>query len=285
MKRIWAQVNASDAFVEQPDGGVRSPPRCLRWRHLGSLILIMTLMGHFACQRSPRRLDRIRSSGAMRVAIDPTFAPFAMIDVHGQIVGLDADLADEIARRLSVEAHLVTTGYDALYDALTVDRADIIISALYPDLNRSSSFAFSRPYFNAGQVLVSGEDVEIANAADLAGRSVACIFGTTGHMEALRWETDLNPAPTIVTAEDATSAATLLRQGTVDAAIMDHVSALTLHYADTSLQIVTPAITDEPYTIAVRREDEELLQAIDEILQAMERRGEIAALIERWMHP
>ena len=58
----------------------------------------------------------------------------------------------QIADALGVNAQFVTTGYDALYDALTVGRADIIISALYPDPSRTAAFAYSTPYFNGGDV-------------------------------------------------------------------------------------------------------------------------------------
>jgi ABC-type amino acid transport substrate-binding protein len=285
MKRIWAPDSSAETASDRLNGEVNSPPRCLTWWHLGPLILIAALILPFACRRTPRRLDHIMASGVLRVAIDPTFAPFAVIDQDGRIIGFDADLADRIADRLGVDAHLVTTGYDALYDALTVDHADVIISALYPDLNRSADFAFSRPYFDAGQVLVVKDDDTLEAAADLAGRSIACVFGTTGHMEALRLEAALDPAPTLTTAEDWTAAAELLRLGRVDAAILDHVSAQTLYLGDTSFRIVRPSLTAEPYVVATRREDEDLLRAIDEILQVMEREGEIAALVARWMHP
>ena len=249
------------------------------------LTLVAILLGALACNRSTRRLEHIRDVGVLRVAIDPTFAPFEVINEDGHIVGLDADLADEIARRLGVEAHLVTTGYDALYDALTVDRADVIISALYPDPARTGAFAFTRPYFDAGQVLVIREGAPVSEAEDLAGRSVVCIFGTSGHMEALRWEAVLDPPPELVTADDADAAAALLRQGAVEAAIMDHVAAQAHLHGDPSLHIVMPPISSEPYAIAVRREDEELREAVDGILAEMEREGLIAALVETWMQP
>jgi ABC-type amino acid transport substrate-binding protein len=285
MKRIWARGSDSNVTTGTASGEVKPPPRCFSLRLLWPLLIAGLLIMPLACRRPPQRLARIRSSGVLRVAIDPTFAPFATIDAHEQIVGFDADLAGEVARRLGAEAHLVTTGYDALYDALTVDRADVIISALYPDPHRSSAFAFSRPYFNAGQVLVVTDDATVRGTVDLVGRPVAVIFGTSGHMKALQLEAALEPMPTLVTAEDWIAAAALLAQGTAEAAIVDHVSARMLLHADPALSILAPALTEEPYTIAVRREDADLLEAIDEILRAMEREDEIATLVERWMRP
>lgn len=238
-----------------------------------------------SCGSPSRGLDRVQEAGVLRVAIDPSFPPFESVDAEGNIVGLDADLADAIAVELGVEAHLVTTGYDALYDALTVGRADVIISALYPDPARSRGFAFSTPYFNAGHVLVVPRESAITGAQDLAGRSLACVFGTVGHMEALSWRESLEPPISVTTAEDAQGVVAHLAAGKVDAAVLDHVSARTALGKHPQLRIVWPPITDEPYVIAARREDEDLVDKIDEILQQLETEGRLEALIEAWMQP
>ncbi len=219
------------------------------------------------------------------MATDPSFPPFEAVDGDGQIVGLDADLARAIARRIGVEAHLVTTGYDALYDALTVNQADVIISALYPDPARSAGFAFSRPYFDAGQVLVTSIGSTILAPVDLAGRSVACVFGTEGHMQALRWEQSLDPPPTVLTADDWTGAVAYLREGKVDAVVVDQVSARIALNTGGGLAMVGSPIVAEPYVIAARHEDADLMDAINGILQDMETNGELEALVDSWMRP
>ncbi len=234
------------------------------------------------CGARTGRLDRVLDSGMLRVAMDPSFPPFESVDAAGQIVGLDADLARAIADHLGVEAHTVTTGYDALYDALTADRADVIISALYPDPARSKDFAFTRPYFDAGLVLMTREESAIASEADLAGQPVACVFGTAGHMQVLQWQETLVPPPTVVTVEAPGDLAARLH-GEAVAAIVDHVSARMAASQDPGLRILTPPLIPEPYVIAVRGEDEALFEAIEGALQALQADGTLDALVERWL--
>jgi polar amino acid transport system substrate-binding protein len=219
----------------------------------------------------------------LRIAIDPAFSPFEFVDGEGTLVGLDVDLGRQIAARLDVEAHFVTTGYDALYDALTVGRADVIISALYPDPNRMQAFVFSRSYFNAGEVLLVPEASAIAAADDLPGERVALVFGTEAHVEALRWEKSLHPSPVLLIEDSPEAVVALLTEGQADAAIVDRVTAHIALARTAGLRVLLPSITDEPYTIAARKEDADLIEAIDEIIEALQTGGELDALVGQWM--
>lgn len=236
------------------------------------------------CGRAQTRgLARIQAAGVLRVAIDPSFPPFAYVDESGTLVGYDVALARALASRLEVEAHFVTTGYDALYDALTVGRADVIISALYPDPSRSHAFAYSIPYFNAGDVLVVREDRAIEGPADLAGGTVICRFGTTGHMEVLTWEETWVSPPAVVAVEEPGTELDALASGEADAMVVDHVTALGLVAGASEFRIVHPRITDEPYVVAARVEDRGLIDAVDKALAAIDADGTLDALEAQWM--
>ncbi len=228
-------------------------------------------------------LKRIQATGTLRVALDPSFPPFEFVDAAGQVAGLDADLARAIAARLGVEAHFVTTGYDALYDALTVGRADVIISALYPDPSRMQKFTFSPSYFDAGEVLVIREDSPIAGVPDLAGKQVALVFGTEAHMVALQWEKTMPTPPVLLTGDAPETITSVLEAGIVDAIILDNVTAQIAVANTPGLRVLAPPITDEPYTIAARKEDAKLVEAISGILAEMQANGELEALVRRWM--
>lgn len=237
-----------------------------------------------ACSGSrTNALKRIQAAGTLRVAMDPSFPPFEFVDGAGQIAGLDAELAQAIAARLGVEAHFVTTGYDALYDALTVGRADVIISALYPDPARMQAFVFSPSYFNAGEVLIVREDSPITGVSDLAGKQVALVFGTEAHMVALQWEKTMPTPPILMTGDAPETITSVLAAGIVDAVILDNVTAQMTLANTPGLRVLTPLVTDEPYTVAARKEDTKLVEAIGTIIEDMQANGELEALTRRWM--
>lgn len=256
----------------------------MRWRRIRRLVALLTLLtALIGCGNAADTLEQLRAIGTMRVAIDPSFPPFAYIDEDGTIQGLDADLAHELGRRLDLEIHFVVTGWDGLYDALTAGQAEIIISALYPDPTRTRDFAFSRPYFNAGSVLVIPQGSPIEEIADLTGRPIGVVLGTEGHMEALGWEEVLVPPPTIVQYESAEAALDNLTAENVEAIVVDNLAAQTAKNRGMNLDILQPPLTDEPFVVVTRLEDEDLTEVIDDHLAAMIQDGTLETLHNRWM--
>ena len=246
-------------------------------------LAVLLLVICAACSTKSEGLDRIRNTGVLRIAMDPSFSPFEYVNDENELVGYDVDLALEIADALSVEAQFVTTGYDALYDALTVNRADIIISALYPDPSRTHAFAYSVPYFNAGDVLIVADD-GIKSWQALGGKRIACIFGTTGHMTALAWQESMSRPPVVVAISNPLTLTDAMRAGEFDAILLDNVTALNITQNMVDAQILHEMITEEPYVVAGRIEDKALIEAIDDILGELKDNDTLLHLTDRWIH-
>lgn len=247
------------------------------------LLLASCLLLLPACSPADR-LDRILETGVLRVGMDASYPPFEFIDGEGNLVGLDVDLGRELAARLGVEARFVANlSYDGLYDALTADVVDVVISALYVDSTRMADFAYSYSYFNAGQVLVIRADASgVGGVADLAGRTLAVEWGSEGDVVARQWARRL-VGLTVLPCPTAEEALARVASGEADAAVVDHLSVLQAIGKGMPLRIVGEMLTDEPYAIAVRREDGALLRAINGALTAMEEDGTLPRLRKRWL--
>jgi rhodanese-related sulfurtransferase len=100
----------------------------------------------------------VRARGVLRIGSDLSYPPFGFVDERGQPAGLDVDLGRALAARLGLRAEFVNLGYDGLYDALYAGQVDVLISGLVIDPLRMDDFAYTQPYFNAGQVLVVRRD-------------------------------------------------------------------------------------------------------------------------------
>jgi ABC-type amino acid transport substrate-binding protein len=278
-----------------------------------------------ACTRPDDTWDRLRETGVLRVGMDASFPPFETIAPDGTLVGFDVDLARELARRLgpgvseaegpALPAPSVAEGsgaegievqfvanlpYDGLYDALAVGRVDVVISALVVNPARMADFAYSIPYFDAGQVLVVravGTRIEepgpepVAEMTDLGGRTRAVEFGTLGDLEARKWARRLSDL-TVVPYQTAAEALAAVAAREADAALVDHVSALaattrTLRVSEDpkgfELAIVGDPIIEEPYAVAVHRGSRHLLRAINRALAEMQADGSLEALTGRWL--
>ncbi len=280
-------------------------------RRLTLVFISVVLATLSTCARpSDDAWDRVRETGVLRVGMDASFPPFESIAADGALVGFDVDLAREIGRRLGVEVQFVANlPYDGLYDALAVGRVDVVISALVVNPVRMADFAYSTSYFDAGQVLVVREDsehhggakdFEKASMAALNGHTLAVEFGTRGDQEARKWARSLRDL-TVMPYQTAGEALAAVARGEADVALVDHVSALAAvgdrtDVADratpaadvedlksTRLHIVGEPIVEKPYAVAVHRESQHLLQAIDKALAGMKADSTMSDLVARWL--
>ncbi|MCX7681219.1 MAG: transporter substrate-binding domain-containing protein [Anaerolineae bacterium] len=244
------------------------------------------------CARPDESWQHISESGTLRVGMDASFPPFEYIAPDGTLAGFDVELAQELGKRLGVEVRFTPNiPYDGLYDALAIGRVDAVISALVVNPQRMADFAYSLSYFDAGQVLVipASSGAEIRGMSDLVGRRLAVEFGSAGDMEVRRrygrniaTQGHSDATPLLVHYETAAEAREALRRGEVDAALVDHVSALGGCDEDEWL-IVGEPIVSMPYAVAVRRESSSLLRAINEALAQMQADGTLDRLMDRWL--
>lgn len=250
------------------------------------LTLIALLAG---CRPADDSWTRVQESGVLRVGIDPTYPPFALGSEDG-VVGLDPDLAAELAAELEVEPQFTYFGYDGLYDALLTGQVDVLISALVVDPDRTRDFAYSLPYYDAGQVLVVREDDEaIVELADLEGRTVAVELGALGHVEALAVGRRV-PGLAVAPYGSAAEAMDAVTAGEADAAIVDSIGArqrLLGQAVDTpgTLRRITPVISPEPFALVVRKDDQELLDQLNGALQHLIDTGRLDRMIQDTVGP
>jgi ABC-type amino acid transport substrate-binding protein len=234
-------------------------------------------------------LDRVQSTGELRVGLDASFPPFESLDAAGNVVGLDADLARAVATKLDAEPVFVNIGFDGLYDALLANRVDVVISGLPYDPRRTQDVIYSQPYFNAGQVLVlrAGDSANAESSPGaslaklLAGRTVAVEWGSQADMEARRLKQTIADLETLPqpTAQDALNA---LVAGDADAAIADAVSVYQFMSANGGQVRLIETLTDEPYVIATRIRSHRLAQAVDDALTGLRESGTLDALLAKW---
>ena len=245
-----------------------------------SILFLLTLL-IVGCQSGASRWAQIEREGVLRVGLDPTYPPFENL-VDGELEGLDIDLMQQVGDRLGLDVHFDIIGYDGLYDALLTGRVDVLASALIVDETRTREFAYSEPYFNAGELLVVRADSQIRDKTDLADRVVAVELGAAGHVVATEWQ---NSAETvqILPLDTADAALQAVANQDADAAIINAVSGQIGVVANPALQIANPAVTVEPFALVVRSEDGQLLRNLNRVLNQMSETGALDLLITKWM--
>ena len=262
------------------------------WPLLGLLLAALLALGVWlVAQVWPAAEDltwqRILDTGVIRVCTDPSWPPFEVIDERtGQIIGLDVDLASALAARLrpqgpAIRAEMVPVGFDSLYDALLAGRCDAVLSALPYEAERTEDVAYAISYFNAGMVIVVRDaTADIIALDNLPGRLVGVEWGFVPEGDAQ--QRLLLQSLSLRRYDTAGDLLRALQSGEVDAALVDHVSALDFAHDCRGLRIVGRPFTDVSYVIPVRPAAFRLLAEVNRVLIEMREDGTIADLLDRW---
>lgn len=207
------------------------------------------------------------------------FMPFETKDSNGKVIGVDADIAAAIAKKMGVELVVEDMKFDSLPAALESKKIDFIAAGFTRSDEREKTMDFSETYYVARQVVLVREDSAIASEDDLKGLKIGVQNGTTGD---LYFASEIENAQV----ERYTSvmlAAQDLSAGRIDCVIGDNLPIEVIKGKIDGLKVVESIVyDDESYAIATRKGDTELMNAINAALKEMKDSGEIDALLTKY---
>lgn len=252
---------------------------------LFALLLLATqraATGLLAYQQSESSYASLRANGWLGFGIDPGQYPFSFFAADGSWQGIDADLAQAVCHELALKCAHELVGYDAMYDALNARRVEAGISAWSFDAARTEDAGFSQPYFDSGllAVFVVGKaprPVARDFPAALSGQSVAVVFGSDGDGY-LRGQTVRNIAMARLQVANGAAAIAALERGEADIALID---AIDVPRVAPNLQMVN--LRPVPLVILTHPADARLRREIDSALTKIVRRGELDAILDKWL--
>ncbi len=101
------------------------------------------------------RLDRIRERGAIRVGYLTNNLPFSYLNVSGELVGFDVEMAHQLAIDLGVKVELAPIDHpENMVEHLKLDHCDIITSGIGASASHFLEIPFTRSYLELTPALV-----------------------------------------------------------------------------------------------------------------------------------
>ncbi len=101
------------------------------------------------------RLDDIAARGVLRVGSTGDYKPFSYRQAGGGFIGMDVELAGELARSLGVRLELVPTTWPTLMADLRTDKFDLALSGVSVTAERQRQALFSVPYLHDGKTPIT----------------------------------------------------------------------------------------------------------------------------------
>ncbi|MEU4652127.1 glutamate ABC transporter substrate-binding protein [Nocardia fluminea] len=228
-------------------------------------------------------IDAIRARGRLIVGLDAGSNLFSFRDpLTGRIVGFDADIAREIARDLLGNPDLIeyrSLASEERERALQDHTVDLIAKTMTITCERRQRVAFSTVYLRADQRVLAVKGSGIAGLADLAGKRVCVVRGTTS-LDHIRRD---QPAATILTVPTWADCLVVLQQRQVDAVSTDDSILAGLAAQDPYTEVVGGSISPEPYGIGIPKGDDDLVRFVNATLDRIRNDGTWTRIHRRWL--
>ena len=218
------------------------------------------------------------TDGVIVFGTNAEFPPFEYVSTSegliGEYDGIDIAIAAAIGEALGLEVEINNMEFDSLLVALENGQVDAVIAGMTVTEERLEEVNFSTSYYAATQVMIVPEDSDITCAADMEGKTIAVIQGYTGEIAVSELGFEYESF------KKGTDAILELVNGKADVVVIDSATAAKYIADNEGLMIVEDEETfgNEEYAIAVNKDNEELLEAINEIIEELLADGTIAEL-------
>jgi polar amino acid transport system substrate-binding protein len=198
------------------------------------------------------------------IATDATWPPMEYVDEYTkEIVGFDIDFMKAVADAGGFGVEFKSTAWDGIFAGLATDKYDAIISSVTITEERKKEMDFSKPYVNAGQLLVVQKNLKgVAALADLKGKTAGAQIGTTG-----AFEIEKVKGVTLKSYDEIGLAFEDLVNGRIAAVVCD--TPVAANYAlqnqtyKGKLKIAGAAFTQEFYGVVVKKGNTQVLDMIN----------------------
>lgn len=237
-------------------------------------------------------LDRIRETGAIRLAHRANSVPFSYLDASGKPIGYSMDLCMRLVDAIRVQLHrpdlhvqYVQVTPATRIDAVLTGKADLECASTNNASERRTKVAFTIPHYIAKGRLLVKTSSGIQELSDLRGKTVVSTQGSANG-DLVRQLSDAGGLGiTVVEASDHAEAFAMVASGRAQAFAMDDVILAGLRANaknPADFMIVGKSQQVVPYAIMLGKNDPVFKKQIDEAMTKVILDGEAERLYKKW---
>lgn len=278
-------------------GNIREDKIIMKKKILSVCMATMMILGMAACgsseqpeqeqteqQATGEETESTLDYDKIVVGLDDTFAPLGFRDEEGNLVGVDVELMEATGEIMGIPFELQPIDWSMKETELANKNIDMIWNGYTITEERKEKVAFSQPYLNNRQVVVTMADSDINTLADLTDKTVAAQAESSA-IDAINAKPEI--AQTFKSlGEFETNDQCLmdLEAGRTDAVVADEV--IIRYYVskkgEEKYKILEEDFGKEEYGIGVRKEDTALLEALNVALDTLKENGTTKEISEKW---
>ena len=211
------------------------------------------------------------------MATEAGFAPYEFYE-NGEIVGVDIEIAREIASSLGKELEVKDVAFDFIINEVQSGKADFGAAGISITDERKEQVDFTIEYTVSNQVVVIRTDSSLQSFDELRDKKIAVQLGTVGES----YVEKNFPDATLISQKKYLVAAEGVKSGKADAIVMDELPAKELVASNPELKIMEGILFSDKYGMVVKKGNTELLNQINEVLKRLMDEGKIEEYILKY---
>ena len=232
--------------------------------------------------------DKYQRQGSITIGFDNTFVPMGFEEKNGQYAGFDIDLAQAVSEKLGIKVNFQPIDWDMKETELQNGTIDAIWNGYSATDERREKVAFTIPYMENQQVLVSKKSQNIQSVQDMADKVLGAQAGSSGYLD---FENQPELLKNRVKDQKAnqyqsfTEALIDLRNDRLDALLIDRVYANYYLQSEGILddyEIFSAGFESESFAVGVRPADKTLLAALNQAFVELYQEGKFQKISQKW---
>jgi polar amino acid transport system substrate-binding protein len=225
-------------------------------------------------------LDDIRKSGKIRIAVDLGVPPYGMTDDKMQPTGSDIETARLLAKDWGLQfEHVPTTGASRI-PSLQTGKADLVISTLSITPERAKVIDFSLGYAVLRTVIAAPKNVNVKSLADLDGKTVGTVRGTTHDTQLTR---EGPKGMKLVRYEDDATEAQAFLSGQVDIFSTAELLVAQIDKKNPARQVEVKFVLDTfKLAIGVKKDETRLVEEVNKWILANLKNGKLDEIYKKF---
>ena len=206
------------------------------------------------------------------------FAPYEYYD-GGKIVGVDVDIAQEIANELNMNLVIKDVAFDSIISEIKTEKSDIGAAGISYTEERAKEVDFTVDYMDSKQVIITktGNVITPDVLSNTNTLKVAVQLGSVADS----YLTENYPSVTVIREKKFLAAIQDLKDSKVDCVVMDEIPAKELITSDLTI-LEEPLVTDH-YGMIVKKGNTELLNTANKVITRLKDNGTIDDILLKHM--
>lgn len=225
-------------------------------------------------------LADIKTAGVLKVGVKADYKPYGFLDPSGKVIGIEPDLAKDVADKLGVKVQYVPVVSSNRMQFLQQGKIDLMIATMTDKPDRRKVVLIVDPdYYSSGTNILAKKSFHFKKWEDLNGKPVCGIQGAFYNKS-----TSEKFGAKIVAFKGTAEVYAALRQGSCVAFVYDDsaIVAKTKEPDFADYEMPLPTIDDAPWGLAVRLGEANLAKFMSDMIVGWHKSGRILALETKW---